>query len=61
MIQRLKSNDEISDVERIQFPIERTVATHKYYCLCFSTTNSTTIPQEAQKQSCIKRKICIPF
>ena len=27
---KLKSNDKIPDVERIEFPIQRTVANHKY-------------------------------
>ena len=33
---KLKSNDEILDVQRIELPIQRTVASHKYCCLCFS-------------------------
>ena len=56
----LKSNDEIPDVGRIQLPIQRTVATHKYCCLCLSTTNLTTIPEEARAQSYVKKKIYIP-
>ena len=57
---KFKSNDEIPDVERIHLPIQRTVATHKYCCLCFSTMNLTTIPEEARAQSYIKKKIYIP-
>ena len=54
-------NDKIPDVEeRIQLPIQRTVATHKYCCLCFSTSNLTTIPEEARAQSYVKKKIYIP-
>ena len=54
---KLKSNDEIPDVERIELPIQRTVASHKYVCLCLSKINLTIIPKEARTQSYINERI----
>ena len=56
---KLKYNDEIPDVERIELPIQRTFANHKYCYLCFSKRNLTTIPEESRTQSYIKKKIYI--
>ena len=48
------------EVERIEIPIQRTVATHKYCCICFSTKNLTTVSEDARNQCYIKKKIYIP-
>ena len=40
---KLKSNDKILDVDRTELSIQRTVASHKYCYLCFSTVYLTMI------------------
>ena len=57
---KLKSNNQTPHVECIEFHIQRTIATHKYCCLCSSTTNLTTIPEDARMQSYIEKNIYIP-
>ncbi|XP_011873641.1 PREDICTED: uncharacterized protein LOC105565230, partial [Vollenhovia emeryi] len=57
---QLKSKEAISEIEYVEIPIQRTVATHKYCCICFSIQNLTVIPDEAQMQSYMKKKIYIP-
>lgn len=58
---RLKPKvEEESNIERIEVPIQRTVSTHKYCCLCSAATNLTVIPEEARMQSYINMKIHIP-
>lgn len=39
--------------------IQRTVATHKYCCICSATKNIIVIPEEARMQSYTKKKIYI--
>ncbi|XP_036143574.1 uncharacterized protein LOC118645866 isoform X2 [Monomorium pharaonis] len=48
------------EVEYIEIPIQRTLSTHKYCCICSSKINLTVIPEEARMQSYIKKKIYIP-
>jgi len=57
---RLKPEVQESNIERIEVPIQRTISTHKYCCLCSATTNLSVIPEEARMQSYIKTKIYIP-
>ena len=57
---KVKSKEAISETEYFEIPIQRTVATHKYCCICFSMKNLTLIPEEARIQSYIKKKIFIP-
>ena len=57
---KIKSKEAVSEVEYFEIPIQRTVATHKYCCICFSIKNSTVILEEARIQSYIKKKIFIP-
>ena len=45
---QLKSEKEKSELERIEIPIQRTVSTHKYCCVCFETKDLTIIPEEAR-------------
>ena len=45
---KIKDKDAISEVKRIEIPIQRTVSTHKYSCICFSTKNLTTVPKDAR-------------
>ncbi|KAI4473668.1 hypothetical protein M0804_015242, partial [Polistes exclamans] len=47
--------------ECIEIQIERTVATHRYCCVCnISNTNLVLVPQDARTQCFIKRRIFIP-
>lgn len=46
--------------ELINIDMQRTVAMHKYCCLCSSANNITIIPEEAWMQCYIKKKIFIP-
>ena len=57
---KLKSNNQTPHVECIELHIQRTIATHKYCCLCSSTMNLTTIPEDARMQSYIQKNIYIP-
>lgn len=50
----------ISEVEYVEMHIQRTVATHKYCCICSATKNIIVIPEEARMQSYTKKKIYIP-
>jgi hypothetical protein len=50
---KLKSKEATLDAEYIEIPIQRTVSTHKYCCICASTKNLTVIPEEARMQSYI--------
>jgi len=56
---RLKPEVKESNIEKIEVPIQRTVSTHKYCCLCSTTTNLSVIPEEARMQSYIKTKLHI--
>lgn len=49
-----------TEVECIEILIQRTVATHKYCCICLLLNNLTTIPEEVQISAYIKKKIYIP-
>lgn len=55
-----KTNPNESEVEYIAVPVQRTVSTHKYCCICYKNSNLTVVPQEARVQVYIKRKIYIP-
>jgi len=57
---QLQPKEAMPEVEYIEIPIQRTVSTHKYCCICSSTNNLTVIPEEARMQSYIKKKIYIP-
>ena len=57
---QLKSEKEKWELERVDVPIQRTVSTHKYCCVCFETKDLTIIPEEARTQSYVKQKIYIP-
>ena len=46
--------------KRIEVPIQRTVLTPKYCCVCSSSNETTVIPEEARLQSFIKMRIHIP-
>lgn len=48
-----------TEIEYVEIPIQRTVATHKYCCICSATENLMVIPEEARMQSYIKKKIYI--
>ncbi|XP_043264265.1 uncharacterized protein LOC122404392 [Colletes gigas] len=48
------------DVIKIEVPIKRTVATHKYCFICNDTKNIHVIPFEARLQIYIKIKIYVP-
>lgn len=48
------------DIEYIHIQIQRTVATHKYYCVCYETQDLTVVPKQARIQSYVKKKIYIP-
>ena len=43
----VKSKGAVSEAQYCEIPIQRTVATHKYCCICFSLKNLTIIPEEA--------------
>jgi len=57
---RLKPEVKESNIERIEIPIQRTISTYKYCCLCSATTNLSVIPEETRMQSYIETKIHIP-
>ena len=57
---KVKSKEALSETEYFEIPIQRTVATHKYCCICFSMKNSTVIPEDGRIQSYIKKNIFIP-
>lgn len=57
---QFKSKKSISEVEYVEMHIQRTVATHKYCCICSATKNIIVIPEEARMQSYTKKKIYIP-
>ena len=45
---RLKTGVDRLNDRRIEVPIERTVSTHRYCCVCSSSNNTTVIPEEAR-------------
>ena len=53
---KVKSKEAVSKTEYFEIPIQRVVAIHKYFCICFSMKNLTIIPEEARIKSYIKRK-----
>lgn len=57
---KLNNPNNESENELIDIDMQRTVATHKYCCLCSSVKNLTVIPEEARMQCYIKKKIFIP-
>ena len=57
---KVKLKEAVSEAEYFEIPIQRTVATHKYCCICFSMENLTVIPEEVRIQSYIKMKMFIP-
>lgn len=57
---KIKLKEAVSETEYIEILMQRTVATHKYCCICSSTKNITVVPEEARMQSYIKKKIFIP-
>lgn len=57
---RLKTGVDRLNDETIEVPIQRTVSTHKYCCVCYSSSETTVIPEEARLQAFIKMRIHIP-
>ncbi|GAB1860468.1 SWIM-type domain-containing protein [Camponotus japonicus] len=57
---QFRPKETITEVERIEIPIQRTVTTHKYCSICLLSNNLTTIPEEARISAYIKKKIYIP-
>ena len=57
---RFKPKVDKSNYERIEVRIQRTISTHKYYCVCSSKNAITVVPEDARMQAFIKKKICIP-
>lgn len=57
---KLKSIQADSEIEYVEIPMQRSVATHKCCCFCFSSNNIIVIPAEARTQCYIKKKIFIP-
>ncbi|CAH2088784.1 unnamed protein product [Euphydryas editha] len=55
-----ENSNDIHEVEYVELPISRTVSTHKYCCVCNCEDNLTQVPEEAQLQTYLKRKIYIP-
>ena len=51
---KLKSNQADSEIEYVGIPVQRSVATHKYCCFCFSSNDITVIPAEARTQCYIR-------
>ena len=47
-------------VEHIRIQIQRTVATHKYCCVCYEAQDLTVVPKQARMQSYVKKMIYIP-
>ena len=56
---KLKSNHAHSEIEFVEIPMQRSFATYKYCCFCFSSNNIIAIPAEARTQCYIKKKIFI--
>lgn len=56
----VKSKEAISEVERVEVFVQRTIATHKACCICGSTADLRVIPEETRIQSYIKTQIYIP-
>jgi len=56
----VKSKKDVTNIEYIQIPLQRTVSTHNYCCICSSRKDLIVIPEEARIQSYLKRKIYIP-
>ena len=56
----MKRNEATPEIEYIEMPLQITVSTHKYCCICHSRKNLIVIPEEAQMQSYIKNQIYIP-
>ncbi|XP_066595448.1 uncharacterized protein [Prorops nasuta] len=52
----------LNDVEYIEVPLKRTISTHKYCCICYTTNkNLVVVPLHARMQSFTKRRIFIPI
>lgn len=49
-----------SESENIQMSIKRTVATHKYCCICSSSDDLRVVPENARMQAYTKKSIFIP-
>ena len=47
------------DVEHIRIQKQRTVATHKYCCVCYEPQNLTVVPKKARMKSYVKKRIYI--
>ena len=47
-------------VEHIRIQIQRTVATHKYCCVCYKAQYLTVVPKQARTPCYIKKRIYIP-
>lgn len=48
------------ELEFVELGFPRIIATHKYCCICGSSTNITIVPFEARKQVFSKRRLFIP-
>lgn len=53
---QFRPEETITEIECIEIPIQRTVATHKYCCICSLSDNLTIIPEEARISAYILRK-----
>lgn len=56
----LKSKESVPEVEHIEIFVKRTVATHKFCCICGSTKDLRVILDEARFQCYSKKQIYIP-
>jgi len=57
---QFRPKEAITEVKYIEIPIQRTVTTHKYCCICSLSNNLTIIPEETRISAYIKKKIYIP-
>jgi len=57
---QFRPKEAIIEVEYIEIPIQRTVTTHKYCCICSLSNNLTMIPEKARISAYIKKKIYVP-
>lgn len=48
------------ELEFVELGFPRIISTHKYCCLCGSSSNITIVPFEARKQVISKRRLFIP-
>ena len=58
---QIKGKEAISELEGIGIPIQRTVATHKYCCICFSTKVKSRLSQVEQLERLVYFKFHTPL